>query len=79
MCRKLVNISGIVTPCDWAEDETIKEVTLSTNNEEEYLVSNSEKGKDLLKMIRMIVNVNGVVTEDGKGRKTITVKHYKVL
>lgn len=71
---RLITIKGIVIPVDWDEKGNATAVAISTHTEEEYLVSNDSKGKELLKFVRDRVEVTGPVMEVA-GIKIIKVKN----
>lgn len=73
-----VTITGIVTAADWDEDHDIIAVTISTADEEEYLVDGTPKGEELLEFVCKNVRVTGSI-EDDDGDKIISVKSYEVL
>lgn len=72
--KRLITIRGIVTPVDWDEKGNVVATAISTHTEEEYLVINNSKAKELLNLIQEAVEVSGLVTEL-VGIKIITVKH----
>jgi hypothetical protein len=76
---KQITITGIVTAADWDEDDNIIAVTLSTSDEQEYLVSNKARGKNLLDLVQDEVAVTGTLSTDENGKQVITVKKYAVL
>lgn len=69
-------ITGILIPMDWDEHGNILAIAVSTPGEQEYVVEENSKGKELLGVIREEVEVTGVVGTGTKDRKTITVKSY---
>jgi len=72
--KELITIRGIVTPVDWDEKGNVVATAISTHTEEEYLVINDSKGKELLNLIQEAVEVSGLVREL-VGIKITTVKH----
>jgi len=72
--KGLITIRGIVTPVDWDEKGNVVATAISTHTEEEYLVINDSKGKELLNLIQEAVEVSGLVREL-VGIKVSTVKH----
>jgi len=72
--HRLTTIKGIIIPVDWDEKGNAVSVVVSTHTEEEYLVSNDSKGKELLNFIREGVEVTGLVKEVA-GIKIIKVKN----
>jgi len=69
-------IRGILVPLDWDEDGNVLAIAVSTPGEQEYVVEEDSKGKELLGVIRQEVEVTGVVGTGTKDRKTITVNSY---
>jgi hypothetical protein len=69
---------GIVIPVDWDEEGNALAVAILGAGEQEYMIEQDEKGKELLEFIRHQVEVDGVVREAIKGRKTVTVKSYRL-
>jgi hypothetical protein len=74
-----VTITGIVTAADWDEHDDIIAVTISTADEDEYLVDGTPKGEELLELVCKNVSVTGTVEDDGDGEKIISIKSYEVL
>jgi hypothetical protein len=71
--RRLIAIKGIVIPVDWDQKGNPVSVAIATHTEEEYLVSNDSKGKELFNLIREGVEITGLVKEIA-GMKIIKVK-----
>ena len=71
--RRLIAIKGIVIPVDWDQEGNPVSVAIATHTEEEYLVSNDLKGKELFILIREGVEITGLVKEIA-GIKIIKVK-----
>jgi len=71
--RKLITIKGIVIPVDWDQKGNPVSVVIATHTEQEYLVSNNSKGKELFSLIREGVEISGIV-EEIAGIKIIKVK-----
>ena len=72
-------IRGIITPCEWNNDESVKSVSISSEDEQEYLVENSVKSRELLKNLRKMVCAVGTRREDKNGRKYLRVKKYWLI
>ena len=60
---------------DWDEKGKVVATAISTHTEEEYLIFNDYKGKELLHLIQEVVEISGVVRED-EDKKIITVQKY---
>jgi hypothetical protein len=78
MGDELTTARGIVIPVDWDEEGNALAVAILGAGEQEYMIEQDEKGKELLAFIRHQVEVDGVVREAIKGRKTVTVKSYRL-
>ena len=75
---ELTTIRGIVIPVDWDEDGNVLATAISSQDEHQYFVELDKKGKKMLGLIRRGIEVSGVVRKIIKGRKTITVKSYRL-
>lgn len=75
--QERVVIHGIVTPCDWDKEGNIIGLALSTQNEEEYLIEDDAKGKELLKDLHQQVRIGGRIMETS-GTKIIKVEEYEL-
>lgn len=75
---KLTTIRGIVIPADWDEEGNMLAVAISGSDEQEYLIEQNAKGKELLKLIRHEIEIDGLVRKAIKGRKTVKVKSYRL-
>ena len=62
-------------PVNWDGVGKVVAVALSTNTEDEYLIDENFKGRELLHFIQKDVEVSGVVRED-EYKKIITVQKY---
>lgn len=68
---------GIIVPIDWDEHGNVVAVAISTHGEDEYVIENQEKGKELKALITQEVEIIGDVRIKG-GKRLIKVKEYKV-
>ena len=76
MGDNLTTIKGIVIPVDWDEKGSVVALSISTPNEDEYLIDKDHlKGKELLHLIQEEVEVSGIVRED-EDKKIIAVEKY---
>jgi hypothetical protein len=75
---KLTTVRGIVISVEWDEEGMVLAAAISGSDEQEYVIEQDEKGKELLEFIRHEIEVDGVVRKAINGRKTITVKSYKL-
>ncbi len=74
-----ISVTGIITASEWDEDDNVVGVTLSTPDEEEYLIDSNGKGEELLDFVSQNVKVVGIIEENDYGDKIITVKSYEVF
>lgn len=74
-----ISVTGIITASEWDEDDNVVGVTLSTPDEEEYLIDNNGKGEELLDFVSQNVKVVGIIDDNDYGNKIITVKSYEVF
>lgn len=75
---ELTTVRGIVIPVDWDGEGNALAVAISSPDEQEYVIEQDKKGKELIGLIRQEVEVSGVVRKVIKGGKTITVKSYRL-
>ncbi len=73
----LVTINGLVTPSGWDEVGNVTALTISTFDEDEYLIEKNGKGDQLHYFIRRKVEVSGVINEVN-GVKSIQIRDYRV-
>jgi hypothetical protein len=69
-------ITGIVLPAEWDDDNNVIRVAIETEDYDEYLVENNEKGKELLALIDFKVEATGTVRQRD-GDMIISVKRYE--
>lgn len=75
---KLTTVRGIVIPVDWDKEGNAITVAISGLDEQEYVIEQDEKGKELIGLIRQEIEVSGVVRKVIKGSKTFAVKSYRL-
>lgn len=75
---KLTTVRGIVIPADWDEEGNMLAVAISGSDEQEYLIEQNAKGKELLELIRHEIEIDGLIRKAIKGRKTVKVKSYRL-
>ena len=75
---KLTTVRGIVIPVEWDGEGNALAVAILSPDEQEYVIEQDKKGKELIGLIRQEVEVSGVVRKVIKGSKTITVKSYRL-
>lgn len=72
-------ITGLVTPCDWDQNNNIVALEIATSGEETYMVESNAKGEELFKCLHEQVKVAGIVRKDEKGKQLIKVKEYQIV
>jgi len=75
---ELTTVRGIVIPVHWDKEGNALAVAISSPNEQEHVIEQDKKGKELIGLIRQEIEVSGVVRKVIKGGKTITVKSYRL-
>lgn len=70
-------LKGVIVPVDWDEKGEVKAIGISTNEEEEYLISNDSKGQSLLPYLQNSVEITGNIFEVA-GIKIVKVKDIGV-
>jgi hypothetical protein len=73
MNNHLTTIRGLVIPVEWDEDGNIRNLAISTYDEDEYWIEMDQRIKQLMSIVRKKVEVTGLVGETD-GRKIIIVK-----
>ena len=73
-----MTIVGFVTPNDWDDDDTVIELSISTDDDD-YIVESNELGEELFDLLDEDVDVTGIVTEDKERKKRIHITSYEVL
>lgn len=74
-----VTLRGIITAVDWDDEENVISVSLSTPEEEEYIIEDTPIKEKFLDLIYQNVEVTGVIKMDEYGDKSILVNCYKVI
>jgi hypothetical protein len=74
--NEMATIRGIVIPVDWDEEGEALSAAISSPDEQEYLIEQDARGKELLGLMRQEIEAHGAVRKGTKGRKIIKVKSY---
>lgn len=72
-------IEGIVIPCSWDENGTIKGVSLHADDEKEYRVQHTGLGTELLNHIHHKVKATGRISERLDGSRQIILSSYRKI
>lgn len=74
-----VQLEGVITPTDWDEDDNIISISISTPDEQEYIVKEDPVGDELIDLVYGFVKVRGILAEDEFGNKSISVESYELI
>ena len=69
-------LKGVVTPCNWDENDNICEVSLSATDDEEYVIENSGS---FIELVQKPIRATGIVKSGKKIRRMINIKKYQLL
>lgn len=73
---ELVRIKGIIIPADWDAEGNVTRTIISAFNEQDYVVDDDKKGKEILGLMQQEVEVLGTVREEA-GTIIITVEELQ--
>lgn len=76
---KKSKILGIVLPCQWDENGKVTRISINTHDEKEYGVDYSGSGKELLKHLQKMVEVDGKLVQRLGGQQYIKVHEYHLV
>ena len=71
-------IQGTLFPAKWDERGEIKDLILDTDDQDEYLIAQTGKGKELIGLIHKKMTLIGVVREVDKGPSLFHVRDYRI-
>jgi len=77
--KKKVTLTGIITAVDWDDDDNVIAVSISTPDEEEYIIEDTPEGEELLDLVFQNVRITGIIEENEYGDKSINVDSHEVL
>ena len=72
-----ITIHGLIIPIEWDERGNVIAVSVSTFDEDEYVIERDEMGKRLISFLREEIEISGLYRLKG-GRKMIRVKEYSI-
>lgn len=72
-----VTLQGVIIPVEWDEEGNVTTVSVSTFNEESYIVDHTEKGRDLIGFVQSEVEVTGFI-DDVAGAKVVRVTDFSL-
>ncbi len=68
-----------MVPSQWDETGKVIGLTIQSFNENEYLVERRKTAKNLISLLHQKVQVVGRVNERLDGRKTISIREFKLM
>ena len=71
-------IHGTLFPARWNEKGEVKGLVIDTVDQDEYLIAQTGKGKQLMKCIHEEVTLTGTISEDERGVYFVHVKNYRL-
>ena len=74
----LITVRGILVPVEWDESGKVLTTAVSTNQEDEFVIDNRSKGKELCVHLRAEVEVTGRLRQS-EGRQIVSVQEYTLL
>jgi hypothetical protein len=75
MGMTLMRGRGVIIPVEWDENGNVVAVAISTHGEDEYVIENEGKERELKALIRQEVEVIGEVRKRD-GKRIIRIKAY---
>jgi hypothetical protein len=76
---KECTVVGTIFPAKWDKNDNVVRVGIDTVDQDEYLIDQNAKGKELVKFTLREVEVTGTVWEDEYGDFVLTVDSYSLL
>ena len=77
--NKKVDLVGIVTAFDWDDDENINRVSLCVDDDEEYLIDDDQKGKELLTLVKTEIRAVGESYLDENKNYCLKIQRFTIL
>jgi hypothetical protein len=71
-------VSGLIIPVDWDSDGNVLGVAIFDKEEKRYVIIQDKKGKELLKLIRAELEVDGDIKKGKKGKPILKVKDFRL-
>lgn len=74
-----VTITGYILATDFTRRGKVSEISLETEDFQQYIITPNQKCKDLFDLLYSKVTVHGVISgEDVHGNKIIKIDEYKI-
>lgn len=75
----LSTLQGVVLPSKWDKEGRVMRISLNTQDENEYIIDYSGKGKELLNHLRKRIEVEGKILQRIGGAFYIKVNGYNFI
>jgi hypothetical protein len=72
-------LQGVVLPSKWDKEGRVMRISLNTQDENEYIIDYSGKGKELLNHLRKRIEVEGKILQRIGGAFYIKVNGYNFI
>lgn len=72
-------LTGVVLPSKWDKEGRVMRISLNTQDENEYIIDYSGKGKELLNHLRKRIEVEGKILQRIGGAFYIKVNGYNFI
>lgn len=72
-------LKGVVLPSKWDKEGRVMRISLNTQDENEYIIDYSGKGKELLNHLRKRIEVEGKILQRIGGAFYIKVNGYNFI
>lgn len=76
--REQIAVSGTIYASAWDGNDRALVVVIVTDEGEEYTVSETEHGRELMRFEAHSVKAIGKISLDGRGKKVITVNRFVI-
>jgi hypothetical protein len=76
--KDLISVRGILVPVEWDESGRVLTTAVSTDQEDEFVIDNDNRGEELCVHLRAEVEVTGRLRER-EGRRIIRVEEFTLL
>ena len=72
-------LHGIILPVKWDKNGKVMRISLNAPDEKVYTIDYSGPGKELLRHIREMIKVEGIILQKLNGSLYVKVKNYNVV
>lgn len=72
-------LRGIILPAMWDKDGKVQRISLNTQNEHEYMIDYSGRGKELLNHLQETIEIEGKVLQRVGGASYVKVNSFNII